>query len=119
MTGLLAWCCPCYLVGNIAEVVGENKTLCCLGACASLHFLPVGYLAIRCVLRGKVREQRGIKVRLTSERYLCLTANVLLALLLCFILVFQGDLGTDFLYVWLCGLCSLVQEARVSISAWW
>ena len=88
MTGLLAWCCPCILVGNNAEAVGEDKNLCFFGALASLFFFPLGYIIIRCILRGKIREQRGIKVRFVFEEYLSFTANVLLALLfLRFILV--------------------------------
>jgi hypothetical protein len=68
LLGLLAFCCPCILIGNNADVVGENKTLCCLLSCVTLWFAPtflcyVGYLVIRMMLRGKIRQQKNIDVR--------------------------------------------------------
>ena len=50
------------MVGNIAEGVGENKTLCCLGSLAALYFLPIAHLGIRIYLRNKLRDQKGIEV---------------------------------------------------------
>lgn len=60
--GLLAFFCPCIVVGNVAEGVGENKTLCCLGALAAIYFLPIVYVGLRIYLRNKVRDQKGIEV---------------------------------------------------------
>ena len=60
--GMLAWCCPCILVGNIAETLGEDKTLCTLGALFGILFVPAVYVAIRVLIRSKLRDQKGIGV---------------------------------------------------------
>ena len=59
---MLAWCCPCIAVGNIAESLGEDKTLCTLGALFGILCVPAVYAAIRVLLRNKLREQKGIRV---------------------------------------------------------
>ena len=61
-TGLLAYFCPCIVVGTVAEAVDQDKTLCILGALAGIFFLPIAYLGIRIYLRNKLREQKGIEV---------------------------------------------------------
>ena len=60
--GMLAWCCPCILVGRIAENLGEDRMLCTLGALFGILFVPAVYVAIRVLIRNKLREQRGIGV---------------------------------------------------------
>ena len=62
-TGLLAFFLPCVVVGQNAEYVGEDKAVYCLLACASLLFFPAGYIIIRTILRGKIRDQRAIQVQ--------------------------------------------------------
>ena len=54
---MLAFFCPCIVVGNIAEGVGQKKTLCCLGS-----LVPIVNLGIRIYLRNKLRDQKGIDV---------------------------------------------------------
>ena len=55
--GLLTYFIPCYMVGKTAEAVGENCCIHCL-----VQLIP--YLNWYClaVLRGKVRENKGIGV---------------------------------------------------------
>ena len=64
--GLITYFCPCVAVGNVAEAVGENKTLCCIGSLAALYFLPIAHLGIRIYLRNKLRSQKGIEVLLCT-----------------------------------------------------
>jgi len=55
--GILSYFIPCYIVGKTAEAVGESCFLHCIA-----QLIP--YLNWYClaVLRGKVREQKGIGV---------------------------------------------------------
>ena len=62
LLGMLAWCCPCILVGRIAENLGEDRMLCTLGALFGILFVPAIYVAIRVLIRNKLREQKGIGV---------------------------------------------------------
>ena len=84
--GLLAWCCPCIVIGNNAEAIGEDKNLCLLGSLASLLVFPLGYLVIRFILRNKIREAKGIKVGMCVEDYIyiydCLHSICFLLLML-------------------------------------
>jgi Cys-rich protein (TIGR01571 family) len=88
-TCLLAFFCPCFAIGNNAEELGENKWLCCLGSMVTLWFSAsllcyVGYLVIRTILRGKVRDKKNI----------------------------EGSAIGDFCCVLFCGACTLAQEQR-------
>ena len=67
-TGLLAYCLPCIVIGNNAEAVGEDKTIWCLGTFALFMLVPLGYRIMRCILRNKIREVRGIKVGMCTWR---------------------------------------------------
>ena len=53
------------------------------------QFVPILDIWCRTSVRGKIREQKGI----------------------------EGSCLMDFLMHWFCGLCALVQEARVCVSA--
>jgi Cys-rich protein (TIGR01571 family) len=83
-TCLLAFFCPCFAIGNNAEELGENKILCCLGACALIYFFCPGYLCLRTILRGKVRERKNI----------------------------DGGIVGDFCCVLFCEPCTLAQESN-------
>lgn len=55
VTGLVAYCCPCYQFGKNSEAVGDSCCLCCLCYMCFPFFC-------RCINRGKIRTQRGIAV---------------------------------------------------------
>lgn len=76
---IITFLVPCLTAGRSAEKVGES---CFLYGCLSI-LGPVG-IYTRAVIRGKVREQKGI----------------------------EGSLGIDCLTHWFCGMCALVQEAN-------
>jgi len=48
--------CPCYVVGKTAEKVGES----CMGCALIYLFVPLAQLVVPIIIRGKVREQKGI-----------------------------------------------------------
>ena len=53
---ILSWFCPCIVVGQAAEKIGENCMLC---AVLAICFTPIPEI----VLRGRIRAQNGIEVR--------------------------------------------------------
>ena len=55
--GIIAYIAPCYIIGKNAEAVGDS---CCLCGCA--HFFAPFNLWSRVLVRGKIREQKGINV---------------------------------------------------------
>ena len=79
--GLLSFFCPCYQFGKNAEQVGEE----CFTYGLS-HFIPILNWYCRTVIRGKIREQRGI----------------------------EGSFVNDLLCVMFCYACTLAQESLVS-----
>ena len=81
LLGIITYFCPCYVFGKNAEQLGES----CLMYCLS-QFVPVLDIFCRTIVRGKIRDQRGI----------------------------DGSILMDFLMHWICPICALVQEARVS-----
>jgi len=52
---ICTWFCPCYVAGKIAEKVGESCLLCGLAT-----LCPIADIVTRFIIRGKVREQKGI-----------------------------------------------------------
>jgi Cys-rich protein (TIGR01571 family) len=70
---------PCYAAGKVAEKVGESCVL-----HAVLCVCPLANLICRTIVRGKVRDQRGI----------------------------PGSVIGDFCINWFCGVCALCQEAQ-------
>lgn len=54
----ISYCCPCYVAGKNAEVVGDN---CILYGCAALTPCAIITLALT---RGKIRQKYGIEVRI-------------------------------------------------------
>lgn len=60
-TGIITYFCACYTIGKTAEAVGDS---CCL--CGLAHyFWPISLWA-RVHVRGKIREQKGIRVSYQS-----------------------------------------------------
>lgn len=57
---MCSWCCPCIAVGKVAEKLGKSCGAwgCLWVAGAYLGFAP----CVTCVLRGDVRQARGIEV---------------------------------------------------------
>ena len=62
--GLLSFFLPCYQFGKNAEAVGENCILCGLLLLGMYWFglWPFWTAFLRCHIRGKIREQKGIDV---------------------------------------------------------
>jgi len=76
---ICSWFCSCYVGGKIAEKVGDS---CCL--CGLAFFFPITYWLGRTIVRGKVRQQKGI----------------------------PGGTVMDCLTVFCCGPCTICQEAQ-------
>ncbi|XP_075263129.1 uncharacterized protein LOC142354660 [Convolutriloba macropyga] len=70
---------PCYVQGKVADAVGESCLIWTI-----LFFVPVVDCIAAIILRGKVRDQKGI----------------------------EGGLVGDVLAVWCCFPCVLCQAAR-------
>ena len=62
LVGILAFLIPCYVFGENAEHIGEDKLLCGLAALGALLFFPFGYVLLRIYLRSRIRLQKGISV---------------------------------------------------------
>ncbi|XP_038051518.1 protein PLANT CADMIUM RESISTANCE 3-like [Patiria miniata] len=73
----ITWFVPCYVHGKNAEAVGDDCLLCGLSI-----FVPFLNWYTLFVVRGKIREQRGI----------------------------EGDQTNDILVTFCCTPCALVQE---------
>ena len=52
---IITYFCPCYTFGKNAEAVGDSCFLCCLS-----QFIPFIDILTRTLVRGKIREQKGI-----------------------------------------------------------
>ena len=74
---IVTWFVPCYTLGKTAEAVGENCLLCGL-----LLFVPLANIVAPILVRGKVREAKGI----------------------------AGSIVGDFCVHLFCGPCALCQE---------
>ena len=63
--GLLSWFIPCYQFGKNAEAVGDSCCLCGFLLCF-LYWWGGPYSIwpsiLRCTIRGKIRQQKGIDV---------------------------------------------------------
>ncbi|XP_063723533.1 cornifelin homolog A-like [Symsagittifera roscoffensis] len=75
---LMGYFIPCYLEGKIAESLGES---CIMHGCVWL-ILPITNWYCPAVIRGKVRESKGI----------------------------EGSLIMDILMICFCGACAICQE---------
>lgn len=61
--GLLSWFIPCYQFGKNAEAVGESCCLCGFLLCFLYWWGgPLWTSILRCTIRGKIRQQKGIDV---------------------------------------------------------
>lgn len=76
---IITYFCPCYTQGKISEKVGESCIL-----HAILFLVPIANLICATIIRGKVRENRGI----------------------------DGSVVSDCLAIWCCAPCALCQEAN-------
>lgn len=76
---ICVWFCPCIVAGKVAEKVGDSCLLCGL-----VTLVPLANLVCRTIIRGKVREQKGI----------------------------PGSFVSDLLVTWCCFGCGLCQEAN-------
>ncbi|KAL3854699.1 hypothetical protein ACJMK2_013957 [Sinanodonta woodiana] len=76
---IISWFVPCYQFGKNAEAVGESCLLCGLGI-----MLPVVDVFLGAIIRGKIRESKGI----------------------------QGSFIGDLLMWCCCPFCALVQEGQ-------
>jgi len=74
---IVTYVAPCYTVGKTAEAIGEDCCMCGLG------YMFAGCI-VGGILRGKIREQRGI----------------------------EGSTINDFLMHWCCPFCAIVQDNR-------
>jgi len=77
-TCLLTYFLPCYVFGKNAEAVGESCCLCCIASLTPARW------CCHVVIRGKIRERRGI----------------------------AGSVVSDFLMAVCCPCCALIQEAQ-------
>jgi Cys-rich protein (TIGR01571 family) len=77
VVGLLSFFCPCIQFGRNAQAVGDD----CLLAGIS-QFVPILDIVCRFMVRGKIREQKGI----------------------------EGTAINDLLCVFFCANCALAQE---------
>lgn len=76
---IISYFAPCYRFGKNAEAVGDSCVLCGL-----LFLLPGVDLVLGAVIRGKIRESKGI----------------------------EGSFVSDLLMWCCCPFCALVQEAQ-------
>jgi len=76
---LMTYVVPCYVYGKTHEKLEEGSCLKC-----GVGVLSPASLCIRTMVRGKIREAKGI----------------------------EGSCVSDFLTVAFCGICAVVQEAR-------
>ena len=61
--GLYAYCCPCFVIGEMAESLGEDKWMCCLiNVLATYAFGHWGFAGHNTYLREKMRTQKGYEV---------------------------------------------------------
>jgi len=76
---IITYFVPCYTAGKVAETVGDSCLLCGL-----VQMVPLANLIFGVILRGKVRDQKGI----------------------------EGGMVGDLLSVWCCYCCAWVQAAQ-------
>ena len=81
--GLLSFFCPCIQFGRNAEALGES----CVTYALS-QFVPILNIYCKTVVRGRIREQKGI----------------------------EGTCLKDFLCSWCCYKCTIAQEALVCVE---
>ena len=55
-TGILTYCCSCYVFGKTAEAVGEDCCLCCLAFCSPF------ILIARLHVRERIRQKKDLRV---------------------------------------------------------
>ncbi|XP_069111695.1 uncharacterized protein [Argopecten irradians] len=77
---LITYIAPCYTAGKNAEAVGDS----CIMVGALWYLFPAAGVYLCAVVRGKIREQKGI----------------------------DGGFGGDCLVHLFCPLCALVQDAQ-------
>jgi Cys-rich protein (TIGR01571 family) len=79
MVCVLTYFVPCYVHGKIAQAIGENCL--CYGL---LQIVPIANFITAIMLRGKVRDQKGI----------------------------DGSGGKDCATIFFCYCCAVIQEAK-------
>ena len=81
--GLLSFFCPCIQFGRNAEALGESCVMYALS-----QFVPFLNLYCKTMVRGRIREQKGI----------------------------EGTCLQDLLCSWCCYKCTIAQEAQVCVQ---
>ena len=107
-TGLLSWFVPCYQFGKNAEAVGENCCLCGFLLCFLYWWGgPLWVSILRCTIRGKIRQQKGIDVSVYE-----MFSFPVKMLGMCTSGYLQGSAIGDCCCNYWCDFCTLAQESQ-------
>lgn len=117
--GIITFLVPCYTAGKNAEAVDES----CI-AHGVYSLIPLLGIYCHAVVRGKIRDKKGIDVS-KNVVYATLVTYIMLVdqtskkksytlFTLCYtIYCFQGTFFNDIILALFCPECALIQEAQV------